>query len=540
MTAYVDFCLELRVASNRRLKVTVRSPCGEHEREIDSPFDLETLPARRDALRGEVEGLARTLRDRAAAASQASAPRDLTAAEPVVADLSGFGESLYEAIFQGTVAELLAASREQAAAAGKGVRVKLTTPDPALALVPWEFLCSRHREYLCLSENTPLVRHLFVSKPEASLRVPPPLRVLGVLSSDGDLNLKAEELAIEGALCALRERRLVEVEWLKNPTSADLLKKLDEKEWHVLHLAGHGTFDEGAAEGRLSMTASDRRAADLNAHTLRTLLHGRPSLRLVFLNSCDGAVGNARVLVSSTAALVTEAGIPAVIAMQFRISDNIAIEFAERVYAHVAKGSSIEKAVASARKHLSVTNSPEWVTPVLFMRSAEGRLLDLTAPPPPPSRWPLLGLALGAVMSLAFVYPPGREYMLFHALGVDKPSPSGPSPSTPLTVPSPTSPSAKPTPTALSTAPTPTVPPPTAPPPPTTPPTASASASVPTPTRPPPPTRPPTRPPPRPATTPSGTTSTGTPPPGPSNSVPITKLPTSSPTLRPPGLPDPP
>ncbi|HEU4535871.1 MAG TPA: CHAT domain-containing protein, partial [Polyangiaceae bacterium] len=178
---------------------------------------------------------------------------------------------------------------------------------------------------------------------------------------------------VSAELAGLCARGLAEIEWLEAPTGQDLRAALDRKEWHVLHFAGHGSFDRDSAQGLLSIAAGGR--GHLRASDLRLLLRDRPSLRLVFLNSCEGAVGDAHELFSSTAALVAEAGVPAVVAMQFPISDEAAARFARSVYHQIAAGAALEKAVAEARKDVYMGGSLEWATPVLFMRSAGGALL---------------------------------------------------------------------------------------------------------------------------------------------------------------------
>jgi hypothetical protein len=68
-----------------------------------------------------------------------------------------------------------------------------------------------------------------------------------------------------------------------------------------------------------------------------------------------------------TAAALVRRGVPAVIAMQFPISDVAAITFSEAVYRSLARGSSLEAAVGDGRLAIYQTDADswEWVTPVL-------------------------------------------------------------------------------------------------------------------------------------------------------------------------------
>jgi CHAT domain len=69
---------------------------------------------------------------------------------------------------------------------------------------------------------------------------------------------------------------------------------------------------------------------------LAELLDDHYPLRLVFLNSCEGAKGSESDAFSSTAATLVRRGIPAVVAMQYEITDKAAIEFSRDFYEAVA------------------------------------------------------------------------------------------------------------------------------------------------------------------------------------------------------------
>jgi len=72
------------------------------------------------------------------------------------------------------------------------------------------------------------------------------------------------------------------------------------------------------------------------------------------------------------------AGVPAVVAMQFPISDQAAIAFTDCLYPRLAQGLPLDTAVGEARKAIRIADrsSLEWATPVLFMRTPDGKLFD--------------------------------------------------------------------------------------------------------------------------------------------------------------------
>jgi formylglycine-generating enzyme required for sulfatase activity len=107
------------------------------------------------------------------------------------------------------------------------------------------------------------------------------------------------------------------------------------------------------------------------------------NIRAVLLNACDGGQSGDDIF-SSTAATLIRRGVPAVVAMQYEITDQAAIEFARTFYEAIADGLALENAVSESRKAISfaVNNSLEWGTPVIFTHAPDGVLFELSATPP--------------------------------------------------------------------------------------------------------------------------------------------------------------
>jgi WD40 repeat protein len=102
--------------------------------------------------------------------------------------------------------------------------------------------------------------------------------------------------------------------------------------------------------------------------------------RLAMLNSCQSAAGVAQDVFSSAGASLVRQ-IPAVVAMQFSISDGAAQTFAASFYQALAHNRGVDEAVRIGRIALSGWHADtlEWITPVLYMRSRETRLITLTS-----------------------------------------------------------------------------------------------------------------------------------------------------------------
>jgi len=374
---YLDFELEIGPGSDGRYPVTVlHAPGGERARAtMVFPFDRLTLENQLQSLQIALLRSSSTRR------------RVMSAGEQTV---ETFGRSLFDALMIDDVRIRYAVSRRIADGEGKGLRLKLRIGDPALASLPWEYLYDPDEgDFVALSERTPLIRYLELPKPPRPLEVKPPLRILGMVSDPSDLDqldVAAEKQRVERALRGLRERGLAELTWLEGQTWRDLLRAMRHGPWHIFYFIGHGGFDVARGEGIIALANDAGRAEYLGATSLGRVLDDHFSLRLVVLNSCEGAQASDADVFSSTAATLIRCGIPAVLAMQHEISDDAAIEFARTFYDAIGDGAPIDSAVADARLAISIglRGSVEWGTPVLHMRAPDGVLFRIDRPVVPP------------------------------------------------------------------------------------------------------------------------------------------------------------
>jgi hypothetical protein len=194
------------------------------------------------------------------------------------------------------------------------------------------------------------------------------------------------------ALQGLQETGRVQLDRVPSGTLAALRDMLRDGDYHVFHFIGHGRFDPTTQDGVVALESPDGRAQLVSGADLGALLHDERSLRLALLNSCEGARGGLKDPYSGTAQSLVYQGIPAVVAMQFEISDTAAITFARSLYESVAAGYPLDAAVAEARNAVrEQPNAVEWATPVLYLRAPDGRIFDVpagTTPPPPETETP--------------------------------------------------------------------------------------------------------------------------------------------------------
>lgn len=369
---YLDFDLEIGPGSEGTYPVAVlRSPAGETRTTARLPFHEQTLEQVRSRLQ--------------VALLRSSGGRRQTLS-PDEQAVQSFGQQLFDALFSGDVRSCYDFSRQQAVQREKGLRLRLRIQAPELATLPWEFLYdARQGEYPCLSGQTPIVRYLDLPQPVVPLRVEPPLRILGVIASPSDLDpldVEHERSRFQQALAPLEAQGLVKLVWLRGQTWQELQRAMWAGPWHVFHFIGHGGFDATADEGVIALANEQGTTHLLRASELGRLLANHASLRLALLNACEGAHSSETDLFSSTAATLARRGIPAVLAMQYAISDHAAIEFTRVFYEALAAGIPVDAAVSEARTAISVggRHTLEWGTPVLYSRAPDGVLFNVPKP----------------------------------------------------------------------------------------------------------------------------------------------------------------
>jgi predicted RNA-binding Zn-ribbon protein involved in translation (DUF1610 family) len=373
---YFDFELEIGSGIGREYPVSIiRSPAGEVHETVRFPFDELELE---NALKDIQISLLR------------SGGKNRQILSPEEEKVKDFGKKLFDTLLGSKLRGYYDVSLREAAQQGKGLRLKLRIEPPELAALPWEFLYDSHQaDYVSLSSNIPVIRYLELPQSIQALSVDPPLQILGMTASPHDLpplDVEREKQRVEEAIKNLREQGLVDITWLPGQTWEDLQQAMRTGNWHIFHFIGHGGFDRNTDEGLIALSDEDGQAFHLSATQLGRFLAGHGYLRLVILNSCSGAQGSKRDIFSSTAAILVRKGIPAVLAMQYEISDKAAIAFARAFYLALADGLPVDAAVGEARIAVSValTNTIEWGTPVLYMRSPDGILFKIHKTPAQP------------------------------------------------------------------------------------------------------------------------------------------------------------
>jgi CHAT domain len=331
--------------------------------------------------------------------SKTKQPRDLSE------DLQILGTHLYNILFGDTdicdaFNEIYKKFQEKKKNdAGFRLRLKLFFDQEAknLSVLPWEFLYmpsipgreGKSGNFL-VSEEVDLILTRFIQPSDAIKNFEArkeQLRILIVTAQpDGwgsvDIN-GIQELKTKLTENSGEKRIDVKVEY--DLTLEKLKTKVEEFQPHILHFIGHGkdgmiVLIRDEEDQVYDIDKGGKQPHLVNNEELKQLfLIYKP--RLIFLQACQGAAPNlapeATLSVDrfkSAARVLVEADIPAVVAMQYSITNEDAKAFTKTVYEQLSQGKEVDEAVKVGRIKLGSTRRPYWGhprfgTPVVYLQS---------------------------------------------------------------------------------------------------------------------------------------------------------------------------
>jgi hypothetical protein len=378
MTRIIDYedlalAIEQEAGGGYRVR-TLSSSYGAAAASFVLPLDREEL----ERIIKEAEAGLLSRRD----AGDPSPVRDLGSARPERVrgrDLQEIGSQLFQALFRGAIHEtyLLSCGRADSHS-DRGLRIRLVLPvdtpeSGLLQALPWELMYCEKNGFLARNVLTPVVRQLWLGGncPPIPTTESDSIRILiAVANPRGSSSLDDTDERARILQAWLRQQR-AEVEILRPATLQKLHEELRENQFQVVHFIGHGFFDAESGEGSLLFETPEKSPHLVSSKVLAETLQASRELRLVFLNSCRSSTVGYRSgqdpLLGTASALVRR-GVPAVLAMQAPISDFAAKGFSEGVYRSLARGYSLDSAVAEGRLSLYQKKpaSCEWSIPAFF------------------------------------------------------------------------------------------------------------------------------------------------------------------------------
>jgi CHAT domain-containing protein len=280
---------------------------------------------------------------------------------------------LYDAVFSGELGDYFKKRFNEVQDEKCGLRISMRFGEdvPEIAALPWEYLHDEEdflitRRSILLSRLLPGIKKTEL-KPLDSI-----LRMLVVISAPDDpritpLNTEKEQEIILEALDKLQRDQKIKVDFTEDATFENVQGYLNEQNYHIVHFTGHGISING--KGHLVFESEDRKARLIDNKIL-TDLFSDMGIRLVVLSSCESAKGSNKEVFGDLASMLSKRRIPAVVAMQYSVLDDVATRFAHTFYRTIAYGKSVDIALNEARimmKDSDKSNGFDFATPVMHL-----------------------------------------------------------------------------------------------------------------------------------------------------------------------------
>jgi hypothetical protein len=309
-------------------------------------------------------------------------------------DLREIGVNLWAGLMAGKVGEHFEALRKEIEPQPGDpgpirLQFRLTLP-PELEALPWESLYyEKDFGFVACHPD-----HCVLRAPQANIKVPTlpsprggKLKILAVIPSGSGLDAEHEWHNLELAVSKLRDR--IDLERLSGRVDADRLgERLRNERYDIVHFIGHGEqTTEGKSLVRLNSDEPGGDAKWMEGEQFGNLFINS-GVRLAVLNCCLGAKSSPLRSMSGLGPFLLRAGIPAVVAMRYEISDAVAIRFSDKLYQELLNGllpGRIDLAVEHARRSIYQTQDESdvraFVTPILFLSRGCEQLFEIKSAP---------------------------------------------------------------------------------------------------------------------------------------------------------------
>lgn len=229
--------------------------------------------------------------------------------------------------------------------------------DKHTAEYPWELLQDSASGTRPLCVNAGMIRQLRTHDFRVSIRAATKNSALVI----GDPELSGSLEQLPGArLEAIRVAEILEsagytTTSLINTSSLEIIKRLFKEDYKIIHLAGHGVFDEKNPEASGMVIGNNMFLSTKEFCKMSSVPE------LVFVNSCflgkTSAAAEAYYrdrykLAANIGTQLIENGVRAVIVAGWAIDDNAALEFTKIFYEKMMDGDSLGDAMLCARRHI--------------------------------------------------------------------------------------------------------------------------------------------------------------------------------------------
>jgi len=172
----------------------------------------------------------------------------------------------------------------------------------------------------------------------------------------------------------------IKTDTLYQPNKRALTDKIKDFKPHVLHFMGHGKYKNGVGYLALVSDEDPKKVRWISDQDLADcFVDYQP--HLIFLHACEGATTDSYVAFRGVALQLAYQKVPAVVAMQYEVTNKMANTFANKFYESLGKGNPIDAAVQEGRMELGMYleeqnfSSRAFGSPVVYLQSAQGIII---------------------------------------------------------------------------------------------------------------------------------------------------------------------
>ncbi|NTV63524.1 MAG: CHAT domain-containing protein [Oscillochloris sp.] len=305
-------------------------------------------------------------------------------------DLAAYGVALFGHLFSGALLSLFQQAWIGTLRGNDLLHFQLWIKSDAAELqgIPWEVLHMPNGQGepipLAATPQVAFSRYVDSAAPFGQPIERWPLRILVAISAPHDIEqtwpdltpiVYADERArLARVLSAVSNSGQIEYRFLDRTTPENLVRSM-EAGYQIVIFYGHGLYAPRLGTS-LMMERPDGSTRLYAARDLVEALRrsvNRPALFILI--SCNTASQRANPALDNLAIqIVRDGSVPAVVAMRDLVEVALARSFTQYLCDYLLRYGVIDRAVTAARRQVINPNQAGWSTPVLYMRSRDGRL----------------------------------------------------------------------------------------------------------------------------------------------------------------------
>lgn len=260
---------------------------------------------------------------------------------------------------------------------------------PAIAALPWEFLCLPEKAnqgniWLAADPN------IIFSRRRSLYRIPDPLllaegeklKIAVVVSAPSGLG-SVDSAPVQKVLERLEKEHgdKVQVLPIVNLATVESINKVLEEKPHIFHFIGHGqlTGQIACEKGQIALVDELFGEADWKDADFFAGLFMRHTPGITLMQACEGAKLSESKALVDVAAKIGQQNVPVVVAMQYEVTNLTAGRFAVKFYECLAKDLPVDIAVQEGRYAIALNTQyqgRDFATPVVFSRIQDGYLFQ--------------------------------------------------------------------------------------------------------------------------------------------------------------------